>query len=258
MQVRIIFLLSDFGTSDTYVAQMKAAVLGTAPVGTSIVDLTHDIEAGSVMEGAFHLYASLRAIPPGSVVVAVVDPGVGTERHGVVCEVDGIFFVGPDNGIFSLLPVNRAWKLPRLPADSSATFHGRDLFAPAGARLLINPGWVNSLESIDPEVLVSSEIRPPEETEEGCHVTVAHIDRFGNVVLWLSPSDADGFHPSEIILPAGEIVSVTRARTYGDRKGLVFLAGSQGCMELAFSRGKASSILGVSAGDRIFLSRGIR
>ncbi len=258
MQVRILFLLSDFGISDTYVAQMKAAVLGTVPAGTSIVDLTHDIEAGSVMEGAFHLYASLQAIPPGSVVVAVVDPGVGTERHGVVCEVDGIFFVGPDNGIFSLLPVNKAWKLPRLPADASATFHGRDLFAPAGARLLTDPGWVKSLGSIDPGTLVSSEIRPPEENEEGCHATVAHIDRFGNVVLWLSTSDADGFRPSEIRLPAGGIVPVTRAGTYGNRQGLLFLAGSQGCMELAFSGGKASSILGVSAGDRIFLKRSIR
>lgn len=256
--MRLIFLLSDFGTSDTYVAQMKAAVLRTAPAGTSIVDLTHDIEAGSVIEGAFHLYVSLQAIPPGSVVVAVVDPGVGTERHGVVCEVDGIYYAGPDNGIFSLLPVDKAWRLPRLPADSCSTFHGRDLFAPAGSRLLINPGWVNSLESIDPGILVSSKIRSPEETEEGCHATVVHIDRFGNVVLWLSPSDADGFHPSEIRLPAGGIVPVTRAKTYGNRQGLLFLAGSQGCMELAVNCGRASSILGVSAGDRIFLKRSVR
>ena len=258
MQPKLIFLLTDFGTSDTYVAQMKAAVLRTAPVGTSIVDLTHDIEAGSVMEGAFHLYVSRQVISPGSVVVAVVDPGVGTERHGVVCEVDGIYYVGPDNGLFGLLPVEKAWKLPRLPADSCAIFHGRDLFAPAGARLLVNPGWVNSLESIDPGILVSSEIGLPEEDEEGCHVTVVHIDRFGNVVLWLSPADADGFHPSEIRLPAGDIVPVTRTRTYGNRHGLLFLAGSQGCMELAVSCGRASSILGVAAGDRILLKRSVR
>ncbi len=256
--MKSVFFLTDFGTSDTYVAQIKAAFLRTAPVGTSIVDLTHDIKAGSVIEGAFHLYVSLQAIPPGSVVVAVVDPGVGTERHGVVCEVDGIFYVGPDNGIFSLLPVEKAWRLPRLPADSCATFHGRDLFAPAGARLLVNPGWVNSLESIDPGILVSSEIRPPEEDEEGCHATVAHIDRFGNVVLWLFPADADGFHPSEIKLPTGRIIPVTRTRTYENREGLLFLAGSQGCMELAVSCGRASETLGVVTGDRIFLKRSVR
>lgn len=255
--MRTLFLLSDFGTSDTYVAQMKAAILRTAPAGTSIVDLTHDIEAGSVIEAAFHLYVSLHTIPSGSVVVAVVDPGVGTERHGVVCEVEGIFYAGPDNGIFSLLPVDKAWLLPRLPADSCATFHGRDLFAPAGARLLVNPGWVNSLESIDPGILVSSDIRPSEENAEGCHASVAHIDRFGNVVLWLSPADADGFHPSEISLPEGGIVPVTSVRTYGNRPGLLFLAGSQGCMELAVSCGRASSILGVAAGDRIFLKRSV-
>ncbi len=258
MQTKLIFLLSDFGISDTYVAQMKAAVLRTAPAGTSIVDLTHDIEAGSVIEAAFHLYVSLRTIPAGSVVVAVVDPGVGTDRHGVVCEVDRIFYTGPDNGIFSMLPVEKAWRLPRLPADSCATFHGRDLFAPAGARLLTNPGWVNSLESIDPGILVLLDIRPPEENEEGCHATVAHIDRFGNVVLWLSPADADGLQPSEIRLPAGGIVPVTSARTYGNRPGLLFLAGSQGCMELAVSCGRASSMLGVAAGDRILLKRSSR
>ncbi len=258
MQAGLIFLLTDFGTSDTYAAQMKAAILRTAPVGTSIVDLTHDIEAGSVMEGAFHLHVSLQAIPEGSVVVAVVDPGVGTERHGVVCGVEGIYYVGPDNGIFSLLPVDKAWRLPRLPPDSCATFHGRDLFAPAGARLLVNPGWVSSLESIDPGILVSLEIRAPEKSEEGCHATVAHIDRFGNVVLWLSPADADGFHPSEIRLPSGEIIPVTRTGTYGHGKGLLFLTGSQGCMELAVSCGRASSILGVAAGDRILLKRSVR
>ncbi len=136
MQVKTLFLLSDFGTSDTYVAQMKSVILSECSCSAVIVDLTHDVKAGSVREGAFHLYAAGKYIPAGSVVVAVVDPGVGTARRGVVCEAEGTLYVGPDNGIFGLLPVTGAWKLPDPQEGSSSTFHGRDVFALSTARLL--------------------------------------------------------------------------------------------------------------------------
>ncbi len=142
IRINTLFLLSDFGTSDTYVAQMKAVILSVCSRSVVIVDLTHDVKAGSISEGAFHLSISRKHVPAGSVVVAVVDPGVGTARRGVICEVEGVYYVGPDNGIFGLLPVTGAWKLPDPQAESSSTFHGRDVFAPAGARLLLDPGWV--------------------------------------------------------------------------------------------------------------------
>jgi len=251
MQVRTMFLLSDFGTSDTYVAQMKAVILSECPGSVAIVDLTHDVKAGSVSEGAFHLFVSCRFVPAGSVVVAVIDPGVGTARRGVVCEVEGAFFVGPDNGLFGLLPITRAWKLPDPQAGSSNTFHGRDVFAPAGARLIIDPGWVEFLEPVDREDLVPSAIEMPMLENGGLKVSVAHIDIFGNIVLWLSPSRV--YHPVELQLPGGGVEPLTEVKTYDEHPGILFLQGSQGLMEIALSGGNASELLGLCTYDRILL-----
>ncbi|MCD4776381.1 MAG: SAM-dependent chlorinase/fluorinase [Candidatus Aegiribacteria sp.] len=250
---RVVFLLSDFGVSDTYVAQMKAVILSMSSDRISIIDLTHDIKAGSVTEGAFHLYVSRKVIPAGSVVVAVVDPGVGTVRGGVVCEVEGTHYVGPDNGLFGLLPSGNCWRLPDHPGGSSNTFHGRDVFAPAGARLILDPGWVQYLEPVDTEKLVPLEIETPSRNDDGLKVTVAHIDRFGNAVLWLSTSAACGFHPSELRLPDGRIESIKEVSTYADNPGILYLQGSQGFMEIAVSRGSASELLGLTIGNRILL-----
>ncbi len=247
-----LFLLSDFGTSDTYVAQMKAVILSECSGSAAIVDLTHDIKAGSVSEGAFHLFVSCKFIPAGSVVVAVIDPGVGTTRRGVVCEVKGAFFVGPDNGLFGLLPITRAWKLPDPQAGSSNTFHGRDVFAPASARLILDPGWVEFLEPVDREDLVPSAIEMPTMEEDGgLKVSVAHIDIFGNIVLWLY--DAMEYHPAELQLPGGRIEPVKEVKTYAEHPGILFLQGSQGLMEIAVSGGSASELLGLCTGDRILL-----
>jgi len=251
IRIKTLFLLSDFGTSDTYVAQMKSVILSECPCSVVIVDLTHDVEAGSVREGAFHLYVAGKYVPAGSVVVAVVDPGVGTARRGVVCEVEGTFYVGPDNGIFGLLPVTGAWKLPDPQEGSSSTFHGRDVFAPAGARLILDPGWVKFLEPVDREDLVPSEIEEPMLEDGGLKVTVAHIDMFGNIVLWLPPSNA--FHPAFLHLPDGRIEPLREVETYSEYAGVLFLQGSQGLMEIAVSCGSASENLGLSAGDRILL-----
>lgn len=250
---KVVFLLSDFGISDTYVAQMKAVILSLSSGCVSIIDLTHGIKAGSVTEGAFHLYVSRKAIPAGSVVVAVVDPGVGTARRGVVCEVEGTHYVGPDNGLFGLLPSGRCWRLPDHLFGSSNTFHGRDIFAPAGVRLILDPGWVRFLEPVDIEKLVPLEIETPARNDDGLQVTVAHVDRFGNAVLWLSTSAACGFHPSELQLPGGRIESIKEVSTYADNPGILYLQGSQGFMEIAVSRGSVSELLGLTVGDRILL-----
>lgn len=251
IRINTLFLLSDFGTSDTYVAQMKAVILSACSRSVVIVDLTHDVKAGSIREGAFHLSVSAKYVPAGSVVVAVIDPGVGTARRGVVCEAGGVYYVGPDNGIFGLLPVTGAWKLPDPQAESSSTFHGRDVFAPAGARLILDPGWVDSLESIDKEGLVPSEIEMPIPWDGGLKVTVVHTDVFGNIILWLPVSAA--FHPAFLQLPCGRIEPVTEVQTYDEHSGTLFLQGSQGLMEIAVSCGSASELLGLSTGDRILL-----
>lgn len=248
-----VFILTDFGTADTYVSQMKGVLLSAVPTSTFLVDLTHEVRPGSVGDGAFHLYASQGAIPPGSVVLAVVDPGVGTSRRGVVCSSGGILYVGPDNGLFGLLDIGKAWVLPPAPEGSSCTFHGRDIFAPAAARLVIDPGWVHSLKKLEVAEMERLAIAPPEETESGLTVTVVHLDGFGNVLLWMDPGKYGNFRPAAAVLPDGSARPLVQVDTYGDNRGVLFLRGSQGCMELAVSGGSAAEVLGLSPGDRIVL-----
>ena len=136
----MIALLTDFGLQDSYVGVVKAVILGICP-GASIVDITHAVEPQDVLGGALALEDAAPYLPEGTVVVAVVDPGVGSDRAALAARAGGRFWVGPDNGLLS-------WQLGpdatvvraenpryRLPAVSS-TFHGRDVFAPVGAHLL--------------------------------------------------------------------------------------------------------------------------
>jgi S-adenosylmethionine hydrolase len=250
-----IYLLSDFGASDTYVAQMKSVLISGAPEGSRLVDLTHDVPPGSITEGAFHLWAAGRWMAPGSVVLAVVDPGVGTSRRGILVRWRGVHFVGPDNGIFGLLPIDEARELPEPPAGSSRTFHGRDLFAPCAARIATDPGWVSFLRILEPGLLTGCSIRQPVPVEDGVEVSVAHVDGFGNILLWMDPDQHRDLVPRGIRVPDGGEKELLPAATYGDSTGLICLRGSQGCMELAVNGGSAGDILGLVPGDRIVLLR---
>ncbi|MBD3278111.1 MAG: hypothetical protein GF388_07420 [Candidatus Aegiribacteria sp.] len=249
----VIYLLSDFGTADTYVAQMKAVLLSISP-NAVLVDLTHEVRPGNILQGAFHLWACREVITKGSVVLAVVDPGVGTARNGVAALSGGNYYVGPDNGLFGLLPSAQFRLLQNPPADSSSTFHGRDLFAPSAARLAADPGWFRFLQPLSAEKAVPMNIQPPHAGEGSIDVTVVHVDGFGNVVLWLPPEKAEGFSPSSVILPGGKEVELSHVSTYGSNSGVLYLKGSQGCMELAVSGGGAGAVLDLKPGDRLTLS----
>ncbi len=134
----VVTLLTDFGTRDWFAAVLKGVILGMEP-GATVVDITHEIPPFAVREGAFVLQAAWKHFPPGTVHVAVVDPGVGTPRRALLVACGGHYFLGPDNGL--LTPVLgrgcRVWSLTcRRPGEGGRTFDGRDVFAPAAARLL--------------------------------------------------------------------------------------------------------------------------
>src|SRR3954468_18602635 len=134
--MRIVTLLTDFGTVDGYVAEMKGVILSSAP-GVAIVDITHDVPPQDVERARLTVARVWRRFPAGTIHVVVVDPGVGSARAGLCIESDGRYLVGPDNGVLSpalLIPTARAVELP-LPANAAATFHGRDVFAPCAAAL---------------------------------------------------------------------------------------------------------------------------
>jgi S-adenosylmethionine hydrolase len=248
-----IFLLSDFGLRDSYVAQMKAVLYAGTPTGTAFIDITHDVAPGDVPEGAFHLFAAAPHLPAGSVVLAVVDPGVGTDRRAVAAHSGGRIFVGPDNGLFGLLPVDLAWELPPPPSGSSRTFHGRDVFAPAAARLATDPGWTRSLLALDPDSIRGSVEAPSCSADGSIQATVMHVDRFGNVILWLRPEETGAVGEQLLVMPDGSRHHLSPAGSYAGGEGLLLLTGSLGLMEIALDGTSACWFLGVSRGDRLGL-----
>jgi S-adenosylmethionine hydrolase len=242
-----ITLLTDFGTADGYVGEMKGVLVTNAP-GCAIVDIAHDVAAHDVEAGRLTLARYWQRFPPGTVHIAIVDPGVGSSRAALAVQSAGRYLVGPDNGLLSpalLFPDARCVALP-IPHAASATFHGRDVFAPAAA-LLVKGATIDSLGEAfhDPVIL-----RTPEATRDAggdVHGVVIGVDRFGNVLTNLVSRRAVSVRVNGRTVPV--------ARTYADVAAgeLVALVGSSGFIELAVRDGSASTALGAVSGDAVVL-----
>lgn len=250
-----VFILSDFGSSDTYVAQMKAAILSFSGYDTPVIDLTHEVEPGNVLHGAYHLRSSLPYLPEGSVTLAVVDPGVGSDRLGLAAFWQGRFIVAPDNGLITMLPEPlKIWKLPPPESSVSPTFHGRDVFAVCAARLAVDPGWTSYLEPLESPVLIEE----PKSLLEGNTLSciVLHVDHFGNCILSIKTSDLGQFAPAALVTTDGDVplapVSAYQQAPADDR--VLFLRGSQGFYELAFNGESAAENLNLKPGHRLTLT----
>ena len=235
-----IALLTDFGTTDPYVGIMKGVIASVAP-GVPVLDVSHAVPPQDVRVGALFLEAAWPYFPESTVFVAVVDPGVGTARRPVVVRAAGRLFVGPDNGIFGLLPdaevrhLTAPWGLPA----RSRTFHGRDLFAPAAAHLAAGAPF----DAVGPLLDDAHPLVLPAAVDG--HGEVLYVDRFGNAVTNLLGVDHGVL-----------IFGSTRARvvrTYGEgaSREAIALTGSTGRLEVAVRDGNAAAELGLSAGDAV-------
>ena len=246
----IVTLLTDFGTADGYVAEMKGVLL-SANADTTIVDVAHDVEPQDIEGARLAVARYWRRYPPGTVHLVVVDPGVGTERAAIAVESDGRVLVGPDSGVLSpalLAAGTRVVRLP-IPRSASPTFHGRDVFAPAAAHLAAG----NPLASLGPEHVSPIVRRTPEPhrlADGGIAGEVIHVDRFGNAV-------------TNLLAPHGGVVEVQGrtlelTRTYADaREGdYVALIGSSGLVEIARRNGDAATGLGLHRGAPVVLRQG--
>ena len=242
-------LLTDFGTADGYVAEMKGVLLTGAP-GAQLVDISHDIPAQDVEFARLSFARYWRRFPVGTVHLVVVDPDVGTARKALAIESDGRYAVGPDNGVLSpamLHPGARAVVLD-VPPAAAPTFHGRDVFAPAAVRLLQR----EALETLgtpcsDVALLRTREAqRRPDGGQDG---VVLAADRFGNLITNLT---ARGEGTVEV---AGKRVRLSR--TYADvtEGELLALVGSHGLIEVAVRGGNAARALGVGRGTPVTLRR---
>jgi S-adenosylmethionine hydrolase len=256
----IITFLSDYGLSDGFVGVCHGVMLSACPSAV-LIDVTHGVPRGDVRAGALILSGALPYLPVG-VHLAVVDPGVGSERRAVALRTaDGRQFVGPDNGLLSLCfeaggGVVEAVDIGRSPfalQPVSATFHGRDIFAPVAARLAGGVALGEVGERFDPDGLVRLELPSPV-VEEG--VVVAHVvylDRFGNVQLDGSGGLGLRIGQSVAISVRGESWPGVYGRTFADVPvgELVVYEDSDARLAVAVNQGSAVDRLGISVGDEL-------
>ncbi len=250
--MRPVALLTDFGLTDHYVGALHAVLEKYAP-GVPRIDLAHLIPPGDVWEASFQLRCAWPFLPAGCVVTAVVDPGVGTGRRVLAAALGKRFLVAPDNGLAASLGpgsevVALDWKKMGI-AEPSRTFHGRDIFAPAAARLALGRELRELGERVDPDLLVACPLPEPEPLTSGYSATVLSVDRFGNLPTNL-PADSVG--GGSTAAWSAEIPA-RRVRVYGDGDPgeVILLEGSAGLLELAVNGGSAAKATGLRRGDTV-------
>lgn len=264
----VIALLTDFGTQDAYVAAMRGVIVGGAPQ-VRLIDITHHVPPQDIYYGAFVLNSVVGVFPPNTVYLAVVDPGVGTDRPALVVTTPDGLFVGPDNGLFSYIyarygalramsdrripPVVQAAPAPggvqahHITNDSlfrhpvSRTFHGRDIFSPVAAFLATG----GSPDDVGPAVASVQAYGPPQPLrgQQGAVLgRVVHIDSYGNLITNLREPDLPG---SEFRMDVGGHTITHLSESYANGEALLAISGSSGFVEVAAKGGSAAHRLGL-------------
>lgn len=267
----VITFLSDFGLQDDFVGTCHGVIATIAPEAR-VIDVTHGVRPGHVLQGALVLANTLPYMPPG-IHLAVVDPGVGSGRRALaVRDEEGRLYVGPDNGL--LLPaverfggVAAAHELANADYSLhpvSRTFHGRDLFSPAAAHLAAGVALAKLGPPVDPEELVRLELPQPEVGQNRIRAVAVAVDRFGNITLNLRP---DHLEHAELaagtrieLVCRGDRFYAVSARTFADapRGSLILYEDSYRSLALAVSRGSAAELLRLEEGGEIVLDLAAR
>ncbi|SMC22455.1 hypothetical protein SAMN02746041_01469 [Desulfacinum hydrothermale DSM 13146] len=257
----IITLLTDFGLQDGYVASMKGVLLTIAP-RTRIVDITHLIPPQDIRWGSYVLNSSYTHFPPGTVHVAVVDPGVGTDRRAIAIRTEHHLFVGPDNGLFSFVLDREESAEARLLKNASlfrptisSTFHGRDVFAPAAAHLASGIPFASLGPSVEP--LVGPWVRP-NLCSDALEGEVLGSDRFGNIVTNIQQTHLAAFARKKAFLVFLEDQRIpVFASTYDELPPghPLALMGSSGHLEISVNQGNAAHFYKARGGQKVRVVR---
>jgi len=272
----IITLTTDFGLTDAYVAAMKGVILGINPEA-KLIDICHSIKPQNIPQAAFVLSTAYQFFPQKTIHLVVVDPGVGTERRGIILRTPSADFVAPDNGVLSYAIQESSAKPaadnvnlqerelePGLEAVAitkpqfwrtpvSSTFHGRDIFAPIAALLSLGFPPINFGEAITSLTMLP--LPKPHRRPDGSLVGhILHIDNFGNLITNIKGSD---LLPTKqpITVEVGNHVISGLSRTYAEGKGLLTLIGSSGYLEVSLKGGSASAFLDAEVGSEVRLRR---
>jgi S-adenosylmethionine hydrolase len=270
-----IVILTDFGTTDPFVGIMKGVITTINP-DTPIIDLTHEIPPGDIRRGGIVLWQSRPYFPEGTTFLGVVDPGVGTQRRPILLETQGQSFIGPDNGLFTYVlgPTFRAWELAnpqlRLP-NPRATFHGRDIFAPAAAYAaqgVPGPQFGEAVPELSMAPLPQLEIQPPNRIRG----EILHMDRFGNALTSLGvfsplPTGSHALEPwvgketglevrmeeASLQLPGGYLIPWAKTFAEVEAGSCAFILGSSGLLEIVGNRQSAAKLLNLQGGEPVTL-----
>jgi hypothetical protein len=240
----VIILFTDFGSRDPYVGQLKARLVELAPA-QQLIDLLHEVPDFNAHAGAHLLAAFASGFPLGSVFLAVVDPGVGTPRDTVVMQAGGRWFVGPDNGLLSVIGARqsdtRLWRIVWRPDELSASFHGRDLFAVIAAAIARGEFPDDKLTPID---------RLHVEFDAGDLERVIYIDHYGNT--W---TGVRGVMRNSRVSASGEQFKHAESFGFVDKGEGFWFINSVGLLELAVNRGSAAATYGLKVGDVVQVQR---
>lgn len=261
----VVSLLTDFGLKDNFVGAIKAVILRINPAA-SIVDICHEVKPYGLIEAAFLLKSSFRFFPPGTVHLAVVDPGVGSNRKKILVKTENYFFIGPDNGVLSLaLREERPLRIIEITKEkyflkpTSNTFHGRDIFAPVCGYLSKGENFQKFGKSA--ESFKALELPPVKVKSQELNGEIIYIDRFGNLV---SNIDKDTFmrfiqdKRFKIFIKSKTIDKLSRSYSErADRRQPLALIDSFGFLEIAVNLGSARAFLGVDKGTKIKVTRRI-
>ena len=257
----VITLLTDYGISDSYVAEVKGAMLKISPDAT-IVDISHDVGNYDIESGAFHLARAAPYFPDGTVHVCVVDPGVGSTRKPIIVEARGACFVGPDNGLMApaaeRLGVEDIWEITKtdmLPTRVSYVFDGRDVFGPTGAH--ISMGVPPNKLGIQIGDMIRLPAYTPRLEGDTVHTQVIHVDGFGNLVTnvtyeTLEKIGASGDARLKVTVRGRELdlLYAKRFSAVPEGEPLLLVAGG-GYLEISVNQGNAAKRLGLSKGTQI-------
>jgi len=261
---KIIGIITDFGNRDGFVGVMEGVILGINP-NVKIVEISNEIGRHSILEGAFILYNTYKYFPRNTIFLVVVDPGVGSEREGVVVQTNNYFFVGPNNGVLSLAAVEDGIvKIHYLEnpkfflSKVSQTFHGRDIFAPVVAYLSkgVKPSEFGSRLPLDRFLKLN--VLEYKRRYNELSGTILYIDKFGNVITNIPNNELTGLEIGtsiRIIVDGEKKYNGVLRRTYseGKRNELLLLEGSHGFIEIAINQGDAANYLNCHIGSKIDL-----
>jgi S-adenosylmethionine hydrolase len=254
----IITLATDFGLSDPYVAMMKGVILSINP-SAKLIDISHQISVGSILQGASLIQETYPFFPMGTVHLAVIDPGVGGNRHPIAIQSEGQFFVGPDNGLFwPAINGQKEVKVIHLTESRyfldhiTYTFHGREVFAPVAAHLSLGIDVEKMGSTLKDPVQLNL---PKSVNREGTlYGQVIRMDNFGNLITNIHHKELQAFLKSaQPIIEVGKLIIKKMSQIYSDvsEGEPLALINSSNCLEIAVNLGRASAYLGMDSGEII-------